>query len=160
MDIVPPMQPPAPDQPPPQSAWRFARASRAHVVIDAAAYFMLMQQAMEQARQRIHLIGWDFDTRMRLGPGRRFWNLPRKTVNPARLGAFVIWLCERTPGLQVRLLHGQCDESVPWSIATRAAAALRSADVQVTLVKDGDHRLSRPQDIALLVETVARLGRP
>lgn len=104
MDIVPPMQPPAPDQPPPQSAWRFARASRAHVVIDAAAYFMLMQQAMEQARQRIHLIGWDFDTRMRLGPGRRFWNLPRKTVNPARLGAFVIWLCERTPGLQVRVL--------------------------------------------------------
>ncbi|MCC6924364.1 phospholipase D-like domain-containing protein [Novosphingobium sp.] len=86
------------------SVWRFARASRAHVVIDAAAYFTLMQQAMVEARQRIHLIGWDFDTRVRLGPGRRFWNLPRKGINPARLGAFVVWLCERTPGLQVRVL--------------------------------------------------------
>ncbi len=58
----------------------------------------------------------------------------------------------------VRLLHGQCDESVPWEIAMRVAAALRSADVQVTLVKDGDHRLSRPQDLDLLVRTVASLG--
>ena len=86
------------------SVWRFVRASRAHVVIDAADYYALMQQSMKRAKQLIHLIGWDFDTRMRLGPGRRFWNLPRKTVNPARLGPFVIWLCERTPGLQVRVL--------------------------------------------------------
>ena len=37
------------------------------------------------------------------------------------------------------------------------AARLRSDDVQVTLVKDGDHRLSREQDIALLIATVERL---
>ncbi|MFM5916562.1 MAG: phospholipase D-like domain-containing protein [Novosphingobium sp.] len=86
------------------SAWRFAKASRAHVVIDAADYYLHMQQAMRRAKQLIHLIGWDFDTRMRLGPGRKFWNLPRKTVNPARLGPFVIWLVERAPGLQVRVL--------------------------------------------------------
>ena len=86
------------------SVWRFARASRAHVVIDAAAYFELMQEAMMRARQQIHLIGWDFDTRMRLGAGRKIYNLPRKRVNPARLGPFVIWLCERTEGLQVRVL--------------------------------------------------------
>ncbi|MDE2412980.1 MAG: phospholipase, partial [Sphingomonadales bacterium] len=86
------------------SAWRFARASRAHVVIDAAAYFTLMQQAMLAARQGIHLIGWDFDTRARLGPGRRWWNgISRKTY-PARLGAFVVWLCNTTPGLQIRVL--------------------------------------------------------
>ena len=58
----------------------------------------------------------------------------------------------------VRLLHGQRDESVPEAIALRTAAALRSADVQVTLVKDGDHRLSRPQDLDLLVRTAASLG--
>ena len=86
------------------SIWRYARASRAHVVIDAADYYAVMQQAFKRARQLILLIGWDFDTRMRLGPGRRFWNLPRKAVNPARLGPFMIWLCERTPGLQVRAL--------------------------------------------------------
>ena len=72
------------------SVWRYARAARAHVVIDAADYYALMQKAMEAAQQRIHLIGWDFDTRMHLGPGRRLWNLPRKAVNPARLGPFVI----------------------------------------------------------------------
>ena len=86
------------------SVWRYVKASRAHVVIDAADYYLLMQDAMKRAKQLIHLIGWDFDTRMRLGPGRRFWNLPRKSVNPARLGPFVIWLCERTPKLQIRVL--------------------------------------------------------
>ncbi len=84
--------------------WRFARASRAHVVVDAAAYFAVMQQAMLAARQRILLIGWDFDTRIRLGKGRRWWNRPTRDRFPARLGAFVIWLCERRPGLQVRVL--------------------------------------------------------
>ncbi|MGB7656703.1 MAG: phospholipase D-like domain-containing protein [Novosphingobium sp.] len=86
------------------SVWRYARAARAHVVIDAADYYALMQKAMEAAQQRIHLIGWDFDTRMHLGPGRRLWNLPRKAVNPARLGPFMIWLCERNRSLEVRVL--------------------------------------------------------
>ena len=54
----------------------------------------------------------------------------------------------------VRLLHGQQDPDVPWDISLRLAAALRSADVQVTLIKDGDHRLSRDGDIALLLRTV------
>jgi pimeloyl-ACP methyl ester carboxylesterase len=57
----------------------------------------------------------------------------------------------------VRLLHGQRDDDVPWQTALRLAEALGSADVQVTLVKDGDHRLSRPHDIALLIATVERL---
>ncbi len=52
---------------------------------------------------------------------------------------------------RVRLLHGQADADVPWDIALRLAAALRSADVQVHLIKDGDHRLSRQSDIALLL---------
>lgn len=57
----------------------------------------------------------------------------------------------------VRLLHGQADADVPWELSLRTAAALRSGDVQVTLVKEGDHRLSRPQDIDLLLRTVAAL---
>jgi pimeloyl-ACP methyl ester carboxylesterase len=50
----------------------------------------------------------------------------------------------------VRLLHGQRDPDVPWETALRVAERLSGTDVQVTLVKDGDHRLSRPQDLALL----------
>ena len=57
----------------------------------------------------------------------------------------------------VRLLHGQCDTDVPWETALRLAGALRSADVQVSAVKDGDHRLSRAADIALLLRTIAAL---
>lgn len=98
------MTDPAPISAPTPSVWRYVRASRAHVVIDAAAYFALMQQAMLGAQQRIHMIGWDFDTRVRLGPGRRFYNLPDQDVQPARLGAFVVWLVRRTKGLQVRVL--------------------------------------------------------
>lgn len=57
----------------------------------------------------------------------------------------------------VRLLHGQRDADVPWEISLRLAERLRSDDIQVQLVKDGDHRLSREADIALLLRTVADL---
>ena len=59
----------------------------------------------------------------------------------------------------VRLLHGHKDADVPWSISLDLAQALRSDEVQVTFVKDGDHRLSRPQDIALLLRIVDGLIR-
>jgi len=57
----------------------------------------------------------------------------------------------------VRLLHGEADAEVPTWVSQRIAALVRSADVQTILVKDGDHRLSRPQDIALLLRTVETL---
>ena len=60
-------------------------------------------------------------------------------------------------GCPVRLLQGQQDPDVPWEVALRLAKALRSGDVQVTLIKDGDHRLSRECDIALLLRTLAAL---
>ncbi len=58
----------------------------------------------------------------------------------------------------VRLLHGQDDRDVPADVSLRLSAALAGDDVQVTLVKGGDHRLSRDGDIALLIDTVARLA--
>jgi pimeloyl-ACP methyl ester carboxylesterase len=58
----------------------------------------------------------------------------------------------------VRLLHGQCDADVPWDISVQLAAALRSSDVQITLVKDGDHRLSRDADIGLLLDIISALA--
>ena len=57
----------------------------------------------------------------------------------------------------VRLLHGQADEDVPWRIALALGERLRSADVQTILIKDGDHRLSRERDVALLIATVHAL---
>jgi pimeloyl-ACP methyl ester carboxylesterase len=57
----------------------------------------------------------------------------------------------------VRLLHGQADTDVPWLYSLELMKLLRSADVQATFIKDGDHRLSREQDIALLIATVNAL---
>ena len=54
----------------------------------------------------------------------------------------------------VRILHGQADADVPWAWSLELMKRLRSADVQATFVKDGDHRLSREADIALLIATV------
>ena len=51
----------------------------------------------------------------------------------------------------VRLLQGQRDAEVPWERALQLAALFRSDDVQTVLIKDGDHRLSRDGDIALLL---------
>lgn len=59
----------------------------------------------------------------------------------------------------VRLLQGQRDPDVPWEHALRLAAALASDDVEVLLVKDGDHRLSREEDLARLVRSVESLWR-
>jgi pimeloyl-ACP methyl ester carboxylesterase len=57
----------------------------------------------------------------------------------------------------VRLLQGQEDPDVPWELALRLAAQIAGTDVQLTLIKDGDHRLSRPQDLALLERTLIPL---
>jgi len=57
----------------------------------------------------------------------------------------------------VRLLQGQQDPDVPWELALRLADRIAGPDVRVTLIKDGDHRLSRPADLALLRRTVAGL---
>lgn len=58
----------------------------------------------------------------------------------------------------VRLIHGQADPDVPWEISMKLAQKLRSSDVQTILVKDGDHRLSRDQDISLLIDVVGKLA--
>ena len=57
----------------------------------------------------------------------------------------------------VRLLHGQQDPDVPWETSLRLSERLAGDDVRVVLVKDGDHRLSRETDIAVLLDLVASL---
>lgn len=60
----------------------------------------------------------------------------------------------------VRLVHGQRDHEVPSEISLRLAERLRSDDVQVTLVRTGEHRLSRDGDIALILRQVWSLLEP
>ena len=58
----------------------------------------------------------------------------------------------------VRILQGGEDPDVPWRHALELAHAIRGPDVVFTLIKDGDHRLSRPQDIARLIAAVEEVG--
>ncbi|HTH17484.1 MAG TPA: alpha/beta hydrolase [Magnetospirillum sp.] len=57
----------------------------------------------------------------------------------------------------VRLLQGQKDADVPWQTALKIADCLAGDDVVVDLIKDGDHRLNRNQDIARLLRAVGEL---
>ena len=57
----------------------------------------------------------------------------------------------------VRLLHGMADKDVPWQMSLDLAERIAGQDVRVTLIKDGDHRLSRDEDLALLLRTLEPL---
>jgi phosphatidylserine/phosphatidylglycerophosphate/cardiolipin synthase-like enzyme len=94
--------------------WRYVRARRASVIVDAADYFALMQQAMLAARESILLIGWDFDTRIHLAQGRRWWQRRRPGRYPSRLGSFILWLNRHRPRLDIRILK--------WSVSYLAFA--------------------------------------
>jgi pimeloyl-ACP methyl ester carboxylesterase len=60
-------------------------------------------------------------------------------------------------GCPVRILQGAQDPDVPWQHAFALTHRLPSDDVVLTMVQDGDHRLSRPQDIARMLAAVAEI---
>jgi len=61
-------------------------------------------------------------------------------------------------GCPVRILQGAQDPDVPWRHAFTLAQRLPAEDVVLTMIQDGDHRLSRPQDIARMLAAVAEIG--
>jgi pimeloyl-ACP methyl ester carboxylesterase len=61
-------------------------------------------------------------------------------------------------GCPVRILQGAQDPDVPWRHAFALAQRLPADDVVLTMIQDGDHRLSRPQDIARIIAAVAEIG--
>jgi phosphatidylserine/phosphatidylglycerophosphate/cardiolipin synthase-like enzyme len=95
-------QMPAAEQPrqvdPANTHWRIELATRAAVIIDADDYFNAAREAMLDARERIMLVGWDFDARIKLGDAS-------DDAGPETVGEFIYWLVERTPTLHVYLLR-------------------------------------------------------
>jgi dipeptidyl aminopeptidase/acylaminoacyl peptidase len=61
-------------------------------------------------------------------------------------------------GCPVRILQGVQDEDVPWQHALDLVARFARDDVVLTLIKDGDHRLSRPEDIERLQAAITELS--
>ena len=58
----------------------------------------------------------------------------------------------------VRLVQGDKDEDVPVGVAFKLLEDLHSADVQLTIIKWGDHRLSKPHEIETIVRTIVTLA--
>lgn len=61
------------------------------------------------------------------------------------------------PGCPMRIVHGRLDPDVSWQHSLPLIDLLQTPDVHLTLIKDGEHRLSRPQDLALLLRQVEAL---
>jgi esterase/lipase len=64
-----------------------------------------------------------------------------------------------TIDVPVRILQGMADDAVPWRHALAFAELIKSDDVEITLTKSGDHRLSSPTDLSRLTATLERLCR-
>lgn len=81
-----------------ETCWRIAHADKFSVIVDAADFFRHAKDMMMQARRSIMLIGWDFDTRIRLVPG------DDTSDHPDKLGRVFEHLAKRNRDLQIRIL--------------------------------------------------------
>lgn len=59
--------------------------------------------------------------------------------------------------IPIHLLHGQADVDVPWETSLTLAERLMGDEVTLTLIKDGDHRLNRPDDLRLMMDALGRM---
>lgn len=135
------------------AALQLGRKVTAFVGIAAAPDFtedLILAQATAEEKMHLREKGY-----LTLREGEEDWHIPRLLLEEARNHL----LLRDTINLDcpVRLLHGQKDDSVPWQTALTLADCLRSDDVRIHLVKDGDHRLSRDQDLALLLDVLRPL---
>ncbi|WP_405493177.1 phospholipase D-like domain-containing protein [Nocardia sp. NBC_00511] len=140
---------------PGETCWRIARADRLGCIVDAAEYFRHVKSAMLQARKRIVLIGWDFDTRIRFEPQGQ------TLEGPDTLGEFLSWLPKQRPDLDIYLLK--------WNIGAIAAIGRGMTPVFVSnwmtdrrlhLEIDGAHPLgsAHHQKIVVIDDALAFCG--
>ncbi|WP_315762173.1 phospholipase D-like domain-containing protein [Sphingomonas sp. Y38-1Y] len=138
-----------------EHGWRTDRANRAALIVDAADYYAHARRAMMQARERIMLIGWDFDTRIILDRTN-----PRDGA-PTELGPFLTWLADTKPDLCINILT--------WDVAAvkllgRGTTALRllrwMARPNITFLPDNAHPFaaSHHQKIVVIDDSFAFCG--
>jgi len=103
---------------PGRTCWRTERAERIAFLVDGAQYFAALARALERAKRRILIVGWDFHGRTRLRPDATEEELPDE-IGP-RLRA----LLERRPELRVHVL--EWDYSLLYAVERRLAPWLDS----------------------------------
>lgn len=80
-----------------RNCWRIERADKARMIVDAADYYALLEQLMADAKERILLIGWDFDPRISLKPDRQGKGEP--------LGHYLLRLAKNCPDRDIDILR-------------------------------------------------------
>ncbi len=80
-----------------RNCWRIERAEKARMIVDAADYYALLEQLMADAKQRILLIGWDFDPRIALKPDKNGKGEP--------LGDYLLRLAHEKPDRDIDILR-------------------------------------------------------
>jgi phosphatidylserine/phosphatidylglycerophosphate/cardiolipin synthase-like enzyme len=136
------------------NCWRIERARRAAVIVDAADYFRLVRRAMIDARSQIMLIGWDFDTRIKLVPSA-------EDGAPTELGAFLSWLPKQRPGLDVHILNWDVGAVTLLARGTTVFRLLRWAarpDIHFKLDGAHAHGASHHQKIVVIDDKFAFCG--
>lgn len=136
-----------------RNCWRIEDADRFAFIVDAADYFVVVREAMLKARHSIFMIGWDFDARIQLGEGN--------DEGPEKLGDFIIWLADRTPALQIRLLRWDTGAFKALFRSKTLATIMRwKLHKQITMKLDGAHPLasSHHQKIVVIDDCIAFCG--
>ncbi|WP_265564522.1 phospholipase D-like domain-containing protein [Sphingomicrobium arenosum] len=80
-----------------RNCWRIERATEARMIVDAADYYHIIAEAMQRAKERIFIVGWDFDTRISLAPDR-------EGSYHSSLGHFFLELAREKPERQIDIL--------------------------------------------------------
>ncbi|MCL4065834.1 phospholipase D-like domain-containing protein [Pseudomonas sp. GX19020] len=138
---------------PGENCWRVEAAQRFSFIVDGADYFVSLRKALLQARHSIMLVGWDFDTRITFGDAG--------DGGPERLGDFILWLADRTPSLEIRLLRWDTGAFKAMLRGNTLFTILRwKAHPRITLKLDAKHPLagSHHQKIVAIDDSIAFAG--
>jgi phosphatidylserine/phosphatidylglycerophosphate/cardiolipin synthase-like enzyme len=137
------------------NCWQIARAEHMAVIVDAADYFLAVRKALLGARQRIMLVGWDFDGRI------GFQSQERLDGEPATIGEFLLWLVDRTPSLEIYLLRWDVGAMKALFRGSTAITAARWAmHPRIRLKLDGHHPVasSHHQKLVSIDDCIAFCG--
>jgi phospholipase D1/2 len=119
---------------PGHTCWRIEQADRVALIVDAADYFRAVQSAMLKAQHSILMIGWDFDTRIDLDPD------DEAEEHPRQLGAFLTWLADTRPGLNIKILKWDLGTvKALWRGTTLFRVAQWALHERITFKLDGAH---------------------
>jgi phospholipase D1/2 len=141
---------------PNENCWRVTHADRVAFLVDGAAYFAAFRKAAIRARRSIAMIGWDFDTNVRLVPE----GVPSDGYPPTLL-AFLNALCKKTPGLSVYVLAW--DFSVIYTFEREPLPVVKfgwRSNRRVHFALDGEHPVgaSHHQKVIVMDDRVAFVG--